>query len=532
MLANRVRTLLMGYSTMINHLAGIFALCSSLGIASPTATSAPPAENGTSLTIYSSADPAGFNPQQFISKQSGGFNYSSAWGVPGFGVVKQVQNISMKKGINEVPFTNVAQFLDPTTVNFKDLTDSGTSVLEQSFKFDLVSPSKLMGKYIDKEVTVSVPEGDGMRTVVGTLLSANQGKLVVDTSANTKDGGLEILSAENAQIQLGSLPEGFLTKPTLVWLLNAQKGGDHTVRTTYQTGGLTWRADYNLVLNEDDTQADLTSWVTILNVSGMSYPDANLKLVAGDVQRISPVSMRSGRMYGGGAKVEMMADAPAGFSEKSFFEYHLYTLPRKTSILSNMTQQITLFPSVQALKVQKELVYDPTMQTGWCREPNMNSNYYPASGKKVEAFVSFENKKENKLGVPIPKGRIRAYKEDSADGTLEFIGEDLVDHTPRNEDIRIKLGNSFDIVGERTQTEFTIDKARKTMSETIRIEIRNQKDTPQRVLVREHLYRWKTPKVTTNSPGYKKINSNRIEWTLNVPPEGKKTITYTVTYTW
>ena len=294
MLANRVRTLLMGYSTMINHLAGIFALCSSLGIASPTATSAPPAENGTSLTIYSSADPAGFNPQQFISKQSGGFNYSSAWGVPGFGVVKQVQNISMKKGINEVPFTNVAQFLDPTTVNFKDLTDSGTSVLEQSFKFDLVSPSKLMGKYIDKEVTVSVPEGDGMRTVVGTLLSANQGKLVVDTSANTKDGGLEILSAENAQIQLGSLPEGFLTKPTLVWLLNAQKGGDHTVRTTYQTGGLTWRADYNLVLNEDDTQADLTSWVTILNVSGMSYPDANLKLVAGDVQRISPVSMRSG----------------------------------------------------------------------------------------------------------------------------------------------------------------------------------------------------------------------------------------------
>jgi hypothetical protein len=523
----------MGYTNMIDRLAWILTLFSSLGMVAAASADAPPAENGTSLTIYSSADPAGFNPQQFISRQSDGFNYSSAWGVPGFGVVKQVQNISMKKGLNEVPFTNVAQFLDPTTVNFKDLTDSGTSVLEQSFKFDLVSPSKLMGKYLDKEVTISVPEGDGMRTVVGTLLSANQGKIVVDTSGNTANGGLEILSASNAQIQLGSLPEGFLTKPTLVWLLNTQKAGEHTVRTTYQTGGLTWRADYNLVLNEDDTKADLTAWVTILNVSGMSYPNTNLKLVAGDVQRISPVSMRSGMAYGSGrGKMEMMADAPAGFSEKSFFEYHLYTLPRKTSILSNMTQQITLFPSVQGLTVQKELVYDPTNQVGWGREPHMNGNFYPASGKKVEAYVSFENKEKNKLGSPIPKGRIRAYKEDQADGTLEFIGEDLVDHTPRNEEVRIKLGNSFDIVGERTQTDFTIDKTRKTMSETIKIEIRNQKKNPQRVVVREHLYRWKNAKVDTKSPGFKKINSNLIEWTIDVAPEGKKTITYTVTYTW
>ena len=482
------------------------------------------AGNETSLTIYSSADPAGFNPQQFIAQQRGGFNYNSAWGVPGFGVVKQVRDVNLKKGVNEVPFSDVARFLDPTTVSFRDLSDAGTQVLEQSFKFDLVSPTKLLESYLDKNVTVSVQEGNDVRTVSGTLLSANQGQLVLKAPQ-----GLEILPAGNAQVRLGSMPEGFLTKPTLLWLLDAKTGGKHQIRTTYQTGGLTWRADYNLVLNAADTAADMTAWVSILNVSGMSYPDTNLKLVAGDVQRVVPKHQRMAvmeRAYGA-------SDPPvAGFEEKAFFEYHLYTLPRKTSILSNMTQQLTLFPAVQGMSITKELLYAPTWQASPGNQPNTNTNWDPAAGQKVGVYVSFKNDKDNKMGMPLPGGRLRAYKEDPDDGTLEFVGEALINHTPRNETVRFKLGNAFDVVGERTRTDFSINKAGKTMSESIKIEIRNQKDVAQSVVIRERLFRWKNWDLLEKSAPYKKLDANTIEWKVDVPPEGSRTITYTVKYTW
>ena len=479
----------------------------------------------TSLTIYSSADPAGFNPQRFIQQQRGGFDSNSIWNIPGFGIVKQVRSIPLSKGLNDVPFTNVAAFLDPTTVNFTDLTDGRTNVLEQAFKFDLVSPSKLMQRYLDKPISLSVPNGTDYRTVEGTLLSATQNQLVLDTHE-----GLKIVPATGVQIQLGDLPEGFLTKPTLQWLLNAKKGGDHEIRTTYQTGGLTWRADYNLVLNDDDTQADLTAWVSILNVSGMNYTDTKLKLIAGDVQRVTP-QRRMQVMEFSRSRSGMESDV-GGFEEKAFFEYHLYSLPRKTSIASNSTQQLTLFPAVTGLTVEKELFYAPTSSTGWGRDPYTDPNFYPAAENKVQVFVSFDNKEANNLGVPLPKGLIRSFKEDSADGTLEFIGEALIDHTARNENIRIKLGNAFDVIGERTHVDFSINKSDRTMQETIKIEIRNQKDDPQRVIVQENLYRWKTWSMAKTSAPFTKKNANTVEWSVDVPAEGTSEIEYTVTYTW
>jgi hypothetical protein len=483
------------------------------------------AADETSLTIYSSADPAGFNPQQFLSQQRGGFDSTNVWNVPGFGIVKQVRLIPLSKGLNTVPFTDVAAFLDPTTVNFTDLTDGRTNVLEQAFKFDLVSPAKLMQRYLDKPVVLSIPAGDAMTTIHGTLLSATQGQLVIDTPA-----GLKIVPAAGSSIQLGDLPDGFLTKPTLEWLLNAKKGGDHEIRTTYQTGGLTWRADYNLILNEDDTRADLTAWVSILNVSGKGYTDTKLKLIAGDVQRIAP--RRPVRMEMARGMVAMEDSLGGGFEEKSFFEYHLYSLPRKTSIASNSTQQLTLFPAVSGLNVQKELLYTPSNSMGWGREPYMDENFFPASGKKIEVFVSFDNKEANKLGAPLPKGRIRSFKEDSADGTLEFIGEALIDHTARNETIRIKLGNAFDVIGERTRVDFSINKAGRTMQETIRLQVRNQKNAAQRVVIHENLYRWRIWTMTKTSAPFSKLNANTITWAVDVPAEGSREIEYTVTYAW
>ncbi|MCP4067341.1 MAG: DUF4139 domain-containing protein [Phycisphaeraceae bacterium] len=482
-------------------------------------------EPATSVTIYSSADPAGFDPQRFIGQQRNGGDFNFASQVPGFGVVRQTRSFELRKGLNEVSFTDVAAFLDPTSVGFRDLTDPRTAVLEQAFKFDLVSPSKLLEKYLDEQIEITVTEGDGIRIIAGELLSSSQGRLVIKT-----DTGLEMVDASDARISLGSLPDGFLTKPTLVWMLDAARGGSHEIRSTYQTAGLTWRADYNLVLNDDDTAADVTAWVSLLNVSGIAYPNAKLKLVAGDVQKIQPA-----RQYRAAA-MEMARDGmvgkAAGFEESSLFEYHLYTLPRTTTIARNSTQQLTLFPAVSGVEIAKELLYDPTSAMGWNREPYMNPGFVPGGADKVGVYVSFKNDTDNGLGVPLPKGRIRAYKQDAADGSLEFVGEDLIDHTPRNEEVRIKLGNAFDVVGERRVVDFKIDKARKTMSETIELEVRNQKDAVQTVVIREHLYRWRNWEMTERNLPFERIDANTIEWKVDVAPEGEKTIRYTVRYTW
>lgn len=480
-----------------------------------------------SITIYSSADPAGFDPQRYVAQQRNGFDPSAAWQVPGFGVVKQRRAFEFEPGRNTVSFTDVAAFLDPTTVGFTDLTDSKTSILEQAFQFDLVSPSKLLERYLDRPIKAVVPAGDRDRVLEGTLLSSNQGRLVVRTA-----DGLEIVDASSAQISLSELPEGFLTRPTLVWDLLASTGGEHEIRTTYQTAGLTWRADYNLVLNEDDTAADLTAWVTLLNLSGISYPDAQLKLVAGDVQRIAPKrNVLAG--YGGGRRSPMMeADTFAGFEEQSFFEYHLYTLPRPTTVANNSSQQLALFPPVQGAKISKELLYQPTRAAGFGREPYLDRNFVMSGSNDVGVYVSFKNAEDNRLGMPLPKGRIRAYKQDPKDGTLEFIGEDLIDHTPRNETVRIKLGDAFDVVGERGITDFKVDSVRRTMSETIEIEVRNQKKTVADVVVREHLYRWRNWEIVERNLPFRKVDANTVEWRLEIAPESAGVVRYRVDYSW
>ncbi|MFQ5412496.1 MAG: DUF4139 domain-containing protein, partial [Phycisphaerae bacterium] len=275
-------------------------------------TSANQANDGPAVTVYSSADPAGFDPQQFIAQQRRGNDPSYAWQVPGFGVIKEVRDVKLDAGRNELRFTDVAQFIDPTTVSFTDLSDpDGTAVHEQNFQFDLVSPQKLLQRYIDREIRVD--------SVTGKLLSANQGKLVLQTPE-----GLRIVK-QDGQIELGDLPGGLITRPTLVWKVEAGKAGDHTIRTTYQTGGITWRSDYNLVLNQADTRADLGAWVTLMNLSGAAYENARLKLIAGDVQRIQPRPLR--RIYAGQRSAGMASAEKLGFEEKAFFEYHLYTLP-------------------------------------------------------------------------------------------------------------------------------------------------------------------------------------------------------------
>ncbi len=513
---------------MIRNRLPIFLAAMGLLFTATTPVLAQAQDEGPSVTIYSSADPAGFDPQRFIAQQRQGYDPDYAWQVPGFGVVKETRKLSLNEGLNELRFTDVAQFIDPTTVSFTDMTSEGTAVLEQNFEFDLVSPEKLMEKYIDRKVVAGIPIGDSIRQVEGTLLSANQGRLVLQTAE-----GVRIVNSGNADIELGELPGGLITRPTLVWKVAADQGGEHAIRTTYQTDGITWRSDYNMILNPNDTKADIGAWVTLMNLSGAAYENAKLKLIAGDVQRIQEQNI-----FRGGRRAPMkaaMADMEAGFEEKSFFEYHLYTLPRRTDIKANATQQITLFPTARDVNIEKLLVYygvPGSMHWRFVAEPMTDRNFGNQSNPKVDVYVRFANEEKNNMGMPLPKGKVRVYKRDDADGTLEFIGEDLIDHTPRDEKVLIKLGQAFDVVGERKQTDFDIDTGRRTMHDSYQIELRNHKDEPQKVVIKENMFRWTTWEITRHSDPFEKIDARTVHFEVMVPARGKKVVTYTVKYTW
>lgn len=223
-----------------------------------------------------------------------------------------------------------------------------------------------------------------------------------------------------------------------------------------------------------------------------------------------------------------------GFQEKSFFEYHLYTLPRRTDILKNSTQQITLFPTARDVDVEKVMVYYglPDARHWIFPEPQADRNLGNQSNKKVDVYIRFQNEEDNNLGMPLPSGKVRVYKQDDADGTLEFIGEDLIDHTPRDEEVLIKIGQAFDVVGERTQTDFSADYNGHWIKESIKLNLRNHKDEPVKVIVKENLYRWVNWEIQQKSHEFEKVDARTVHFTVTVPPRGEQTITYTVRYSW
>ena len=516
----------------------LFASAATLSLAALTATGARAGDPapvpatpapGVSLTVYSSADPSGFDPQQFVAQQRQGYNPNFAWQVPGYAIVREDRMVDLTVGAGELKFSDVAEYIDPTTVSFMDLTSpTGTQVLEQAFRFDLASADKILERYVDKKIVVETSkDGVVVGKAEGTVLSVNQGTVVLQLG----DGTLRYVSTRDPGLRLPALPDGLLTKPTLVWKLSAAEGGSHLARTTYKTAGLTWRADYNIVLNADSTKADVGAWVTLLNMSGASFKHAKLKLIAGDVQTVArnryPMAPRAAKSLGEGGA--------AGFQEKSFFEYHLYTLPYPTDVLEASTQQIALFPTAHDANVEKVMVYHGLPEAaswGAFAQPRTDREIRSSANPKVDVYVRFKNEKSNQLGMPFPKGKIRVFQKDDADGSLEFVGEDLIDHTPKDETVLIKVGQAFDVVGDRTQTDFTIDTARDTMTDTYKIVLRNHKATAAHVLVKETLFRWTNWEIVRQSDPYVKLDARSIHFDVTVPPDGTKEITYTVRYTW
>ncbi len=476
----------------------------------------------TSVTIYSSAQPGTLSPATF---QSGGEGYA----VPGYGMVKQEREVMLTKGRTVLRISDVPALIDPTTVSFESLLDpAATRVVEQSFEFDLTNTNKLLQKYLDREVTVEQTRGQGVETVTGTLIGT-QGGLILRMA----DGSIRTINGYTG-VKLSSLPGGLISKPTLVWDIAAERAGTHKSRMSYQTAGITWWTDYNLTLNETpgSCKLDVGAWVTIINQTGATFDDAKLKLVAGDVQRARPQPQYAA--MGAARANDKMKVLEEGFAEKAFFEYHLYTLGRPTTLRNNATKQIELFPVARNVNCEKTLVYygQAAQYFGGYGSPMTDRNFGNPSNKKVDVYLRFKNREDNRMGIPLPAGKVRVAKLDAADQSLEFIGEDLIDHTPKNETIQIKLGSAFDVVGERRQVDFRFDSSAKVMEEDIEIKLRNQKDEAVTVIAKENLYRWSTWSVTKKSQNFEKVDSRTIHFPVSIAKGGEAVIRYTVRYTW
>lgn len=424
------------------------------------------------------------------------------------GVVKEYRDTFLNKGLNDVLYKGVASGIDTTSVKLKSL-DGVIDVWEQNYRFDLVSLNKILEKYVDKKITAYQLYGDKKELVEGTLLSFSGNQIILRDS----EGNIKTLSTNN--FVLPELPEGLITKPTLQWLIDSGEAGNHTLELSYMTSGMSWRADYVLVTNEDDTLLDLNGWVTVTNNAGTTFKDASLKLVAGDVNRVRDPSYSEDVLYAEVTK----AGGTSQFAEESLFEYHMYDLQRKTTLRDREQKQVSLLEA-SGVDVEKEYVYDDIRGWWW-----YGSSYSSSGDKKVDVMLNFINSEENNLGIPLPAGVMRVFKEDS-EGRLQFIGEDSIDHTPKDETLRISLGQAFDIVGERKQMDFNL--LSQWYEYSWEVELRNHKDEDITVTVVERTSGdWD---IVRENVDHVKESNNLIKWRVPVKANDEAKLTYTIRY--
>lgn len=431
-------------------------------------------------------------------------------------LVKDVRKLTLDAGLNRLALREVSGQIRPETAQLRSISEPGSlSILEQNFDFDLLTPAKLLEKYVGRSVRIvkTHPTTGAEKTEQAEVLSANNGVVL-------KIGG-RIETGVPGRIVFDSVPASLRDRPTLVMDLQHRGAASQKLELSYLTGGLAWKADYVAELNATDTHLDINGWVTLTNRSGTSYPNALLQLVAGDVNRVRE-EIRPAKM----ARLASAAapEAKAEMTQESLFEYHLYTLPRPTTIADNQTKQVALM-SASSVPVTKELLLHGT------------DYYYRASvgdiGKKmkVAVYVDFKNRDADKLGLPLPKGVVRVYKRDSS-GRAQFVGEDRIDHTPKNETVRLKLGDAFDVTADKRQTDFKrrpaeeIGRHNYVYDSAYEITLRNAKKEPVTVTVREPIPGdWS---MLEETQPHKKAAAHTVEWRAVVPAEGSETLRYRV----
>ena len=411
------------------------------------------------------------------------------------GVVKDRRPFTLVSGVSDLRFSDVASGIDPTSVHLRALGRSPIEILWQDYRFDLVSTEKLLGRYVDQPIEVSTKDDQIRR---GTLLSHDAGSLVLQDAA----GGLTLLNrGEVRQVGLKELPKGLITRPTLVWRLRADAAGEQPLEVSYMTSGMAWHAEYVAVLDAAETSLDLQGWASVDNRSGATYDDAKIKLVAGGIHRA-----QKPRPEGYSDMLAIKAVRSMAIQERAFFEYHLYEVPLRATLSNNEVKQLGLLHAT-GVKAAKRYAYDANRD---------NDN--------VLVTIEFENAQASGLGMPLPEGVVRIFKRDQ-DGSLELAGEDRIKHTPKNERVRVSVGNAFDIGVERKQTDFRQVTPRIT-EQSFEITLRNHKDEAVDVVISEHA-RGDWELVKQSHPSAKK-DATTFEFTVRCAPEKPVSVTYTL----
>ncbi len=418
-----------------------------------------------------------------------------------FALVKEQRQMTLDQGMNNMAVMDVAATIEPDSVHFKSLDDpNGVAVREQNYQYDVVNSSTILNKSIGKKVKVRQYYDGQMKEIEGTLLSTPDNGIVIQTANG-------IIINPSGEIQVEELPSGLVSRPTLMWLLQADKGGSQRTEVSYLANQITWSADYVAVVDPLDKYVDLTGWVTLDNKSGATFENATLNLMAGDVHRVQE---RPEYVLEAAPTAAMGKAGDSQFQEKSFFEYHLYTMKDKTTVKDKESKQVSLL-SANRIPAKKIYIYDGAQ-----------------NAKKVNVVMEIVNSKDNNLGMPLPKGKVRVYKQD-ADTNQHFIGEDLIDHTPKDEKVRLYLGDAFDIIGERKQmTDRVISDHEHEYS--YEISIRNHKNLPVTVVVTEHI--WGDWTITQASHKYTKKDAQTVEFPVEVPKNGEVKVTYTHRVKW
>jgi len=465
-----------------------------------------------------------------------------------FFVAREYLPLDLNTGVNHVNFAGITAHLEPDSVILRDLTGRPIQILEQSYRNDPVSQELLLSFYEGKTIDFLAQRGEKIETIRGKIIrsgyvpiayyqqpygypQANAGQPIIEVDGILRFG-------LPGQPLFPTLSSDSILKPTLSWELATTQAGRSQAEISYVSGGMTWQSDYNLVVSDGPKNSgmnalDLVGWITMQNHSGKTFENARIKLMAGDVSKIQPPMSRDKAAYALEVSGMNQAVAPV-VREKSFDEFHLYTLERPATLRDNETKQVEFVRSTGILS-QRLYVYDGAQidQYGYYNYDQIRNDpgYGTASNKKVWVMQEFKNSEANRLGIALPKGRLRFYRRDS-DGSLQFVGENTIDHTPKDETLRLYTGNAFDIVGERKRTNYRVDSSAHWMDETFEIRVRNHKKEAANVRVVEHLYRWTNWKLAEQSHQFKKRDAQTIEFPVTVAPDGEQVVTYTVHYSW
>ena len=430
-------------------------------------------------------------------------------------LVRDVRNLRLTRGTSDLKFMDIAATVNPATVHFRSLSEPArVSVLEQNYEYDLLEPEKLLRKYVGRDVTLVRTVQDQGRTreetVTARLLSYNNAPV-------WQINGEIVTGARAESIRFPELPGNLYSRPTLIWTLENTGGAEHRVEASYLATELAWNADYVLTVARDDKAADLDGWVTLKNGSGTSFKNATLQLVAGDLNR---VRQQLGQMRD--SMMELNAKAAAPMAEESFSDYHLYTLGRKTTINNNETKQVSML-NATSFPIQKRYVVDG--QAFYYRNAQ-----HPGSPIKdvVQVFYQFKNEQAGGLGMPMPAGTVRVYQADSKGG-VQFVGEDRIDHTPKDETLNLKIGNAFDVVCERKQTDFE-KVATGVYDVEYEITLRNHKGAPVTVEVNEPI--GGTWRMLQASHQWTKTDAWAAQFKVPVGADGTSVLRYKVRVTY